>query len=264
MAEFIDFEVVASGDDLDDAEDFEMEVDNPTFIDDAEQENDDHSFYRFHDQTRDPEQVLAERAWESAILAQNWEACNYIEHEDHEGDIDEFKNAKKSRQIFLDTLVSPLSQQTKENSFFLNLIYAINYFKNKEAEEIEEEELKNKVGEQFYNDLKAKESMCVLNLIRRDFDKMCYDINEILIKNNLFWRVYELKDKFRYLFHQNEEGTEVKKSVSACIKEKFNGFNIAAPTLSKKRKERFISHRHNLQTSQIKRGDCCMLFFYRH
>ena len=50
-------------------------------------------------------------------------------------------------------------------------------------------------------------------------------------------RVYELKDKFRYLFHQNEEGTKVKKSVSACIKEKFNGFNIAGPTLSKKEKK---------------------------
>ena len=50
-------------------------------------------------------------------------------------------------------------------------------------------------------------------------------------------RVYELKDKFRYLFHQNQEGRKVKKSVSACIKEKFNGFNIAAPTLSKKEKK---------------------------
>ena len=97
--------------------------------------------------------------------------------------------------------------------------------------------MKNKVGEQLYNDLKVKENMCVLNLIRRNFDKMCYDINEILIKNNLFLRVYELKDKFRYLFHQNEEGTKVQKSVSDCIKEKFNGFNIAAPTFSKKEKK---------------------------
>ena len=40
MAEFIDFEADASEDDLDDAEGFEMEVDNPTFIDDSEQEND--------------------------------------------------------------------------------------------------------------------------------------------------------------------------------------------------------------------------------
>ena len=98
----------------------------------------------------------------------------------------------------------------------------------------EEEELKNKIGEEFYNDLKSKENLCVLNLSRKDFDEMCYDINEILIKNDLFLRVYELKDKFRYLFHQNEEGKKIIKSVSACIKEKFNGFNIVAPSLSKK------------------------------
>ena len=66
---------------------------------------------------------------------------------------------------------------------------------------------------------------------------MYYDINDILIKNNLFLRFYELKDKFRYLFHQNKEGRKVKKSVSACIKERFNGFNIVAPTLSKKEKK---------------------------
>ena len=46
MAEFIDFQADAS-DDLDDAEDFEMEVDDPTFIDNSEQENDDHFFIDF-------------------------------------------------------------------------------------------------------------------------------------------------------------------------------------------------------------------------
>ena len=148
MAEFIDFEADAS-DDLDDAEDFEMEVDDPTFIDNSEQENDDHSFYRFHNQTRNPEEVLAERARESSLRAQNWEACNYNEHDDHQGEIDDFKLDKVYREKFLKTLISPISEQTKENSFFLNLLYVINYFKNEEVEEIEEEELQNKIGAEF-------------------------------------------------------------------------------------------------------------------
>ena len=57
MAEFINFETDAS-DDLDDAEDFEMEIDDPTSVDNSEQENDDHSFYRFHNQTKNPEKYL--------------------------------------------------------------------------------------------------------------------------------------------------------------------------------------------------------------
>ena len=119
-----------------------------------------------------------------------------------------------------------------------NLLYAINYFKNKEVEEFDESEIKNKIGEKLYEDLKSKEHLGVLNLSRRDFDEMCFDINQILIKNSLFLRVFELKDKFRCLFHQNDQGKKIIKSVSSCIKEKFNGFNIAAPSLAKKKKKK--------------------------
>ena len=54
MAEFIDFEAEASDDTLSDEID-EIEVDNPTLIDDSdEQLNNDATFYRFFNQTRDP------------------------------------------------------------------------------------------------------------------------------------------------------------------------------------------------------------------
>ena len=65
----------------------------------------------------------------------------------------------------------------------------------------------------------------MLNLNKKDFDSMCFDLNEILSKEKLFLRVYELKDKFRFLFHDNNQKEEVIKKVSACIKIKFNGFN---------------------------------------
>ena len=32
---------------------------------------------------------------------------------------------------------------------------------------------------------------------------MCYAVNEILIKHNYFFRIFELKDKFRYLTNEN-------------------------------------------------------------
>ena len=131
MAEFIDFEAETS--DVSDAEDFEMEVDNPTLIDDAEeQENNDPSFFRFHNQTRDIDEVLAEVASEEAIRAQSMEASNYNEHEDHEREIDNFKLDEKNREDFLKTLTNPISEQTKENSFYLTLLFAINCFKNEE------------------------------------------------------------------------------------------------------------------------------------
>ena len=41
------------------------------------------------------------------------------------------------------------------------------------------------------------------------------------MEEKMFLRVYELKDKFRYLFHENKENKNVIRKVSSCIKEKF-------------------------------------------
>ena len=54
-------------------------------------------------------------------------------------------------------------------------------------------------------------------------------------------RVYELKDKFRYLFHESyEKKKEVIRRVSSCIKEKFNGFTFAQINLAKNQKQDLI------------------------
>ena len=43
----------------------------------------------------------------------------------------------------------------------------------------------------------------------------------------MFLRIYELKDKFRYLFHEQKQKKEVIRKISTCIKNKFNGFTMA-------------------------------------
>ena len=192
MAEFIDFEA-----DLSDGENFEMEVDNPTLIDDAdEQENNDPSFFRFFNQTRDIDEVLAQVSREEAEAAQHMEASNYNEHEHEEAEVDDFNLSERNRNKFLETLTNPVEEQTRENSFYSALTFAISYFKNKETEAFDEEIIKTKIGEELYLKLQSKKDQCILNLNRKDFDEMCFDINEILIKHKLFLRVYECKDKF--------------------------------------------------------------------
>ena len=54
----------------------------------------------------------------------------------------------------------------------------------------------------------------------------------------MFLRVYELKHKFRYLFHENTQNKSVIRKVFSCIKEKFNGFHVGLPSLSKSQKKR--------------------------
>ena len=89
---------------------------------------------------------------------------------------------------------------------------------------------------------------------------MCFDLNEILIEEKMFLMVYELKDKFRYLFHEDKEKKEVIRRISSCIKEKFNGFHVAVPSLSKGQKKRFKSHKYYLYSCKIT-GRCNPLFF---
>ena len=60
----------------------------------------------------------------------------------------------------------------------------------------------------------------------RDFDQMCFELNEVLNESSMFLRIYELKDKFRYLFHEQKQKKKVIRKNSACIKNKFNGFTM--------------------------------------
>ena len=83
------------------------------------------------------------------------------------------------------------------------LLYAIRFRKTKKSDLCEEGELKNQIGADLYTKIKEKKASCVLDLIKRNFDTMCFDLNEILVGHKFFLRVYELKAKFRYLFHEN-------------------------------------------------------------
>ena len=104
MAEFIDFEAEASDDTLSDEID-EMEVDNPTLIDDSnEQLNNDATFYRFFNKTRDPAQVMREISDEEQSLAERMTPSNYNEYNKEEYEVDEFENSENFKQVFIQTL----------------------------------------------------------------------------------------------------------------------------------------------------------------
>ena len=149
MAEFIDFETDAS--DVSSDENDEMEVLSSTLIDDADdQQNNNPSFFRFLNQTRDPEQVLREAATEESFLAQNIEANNYVEYEDEESETDDFKNLQERRKNFLERLENPILEQTRENKFYSALLFAIKFSKTQNKHFCEEEQLKYLIGEELF------------------------------------------------------------------------------------------------------------------
>ena len=66
------------------------------------------------------------------------------------------------------------------------------------------------------------------------FENLCRQINHILNKNNLFLRVFELKDKFCSLIKQDLDKKNVIRDLSSCITKKYNGFHIVRMEYAKK------------------------------
>ena len=133
MADFIYFEADASDESSDEGE--QMEVDNALIDNSQDQENNDPTFFRFHNQTRDRDEVLREVAEAEEIAAEHFEVNNYNDDEYLESigneSIDNFENFEEKRDLFLRSLKNPIENQTRENSFYLTLFYAIRFLKNK-------------------------------------------------------------------------------------------------------------------------------------
>ena len=66
----------------------------------------------------------------------------------------------------------------------------------------------------------------VLDFDYSNFERTCHLANEILTKHNYFLQIFELRDKFRYLTHDTFVQKSIKRKVSSCILEKFNGFDV--------------------------------------
>ena len=90
---------------------------------------------------------------------------------------------------------------------------------------------------------------------------MCFDLNEILVGQKLFLRVYELKDKFRYLFHEDYKKKRVFRSLSSCINEKFNGFTFAHINLAKKEKDDLVPI--NIIYEHVKKQDQVIKCYFK-
>ena len=103
MADFIYFEVDASDESNDEGE--RMTVDNSLIYDSEDYENNDPTFFRFHNQTIDRQEVMSEIAQEEEIAAEYMEANNYLEdcEIDDTGNkpFDEFEKFEEKRDLFL-------------------------------------------------------------------------------------------------------------------------------------------------------------------
>ena len=69
----------------------------------------------------------------------------------------------------------------------------------------------------------------------------------------MFLRVYELKEKFRYVIKQAPEKNKVLRELSSCVIEKFNGFSVVRVEFGKKLRQSF--HPIDIIYKPVKRCD---------
>ena len=161
MAEFIDFEAEAS--DGSEDEEAAAESDEPMIDDSDDLPNNDVSFFRFFNQANNSADVLARINEKEREAALNFEPNNYSVgwEEEEDLEIDEEASSEINQAKFEETLINPVVQQTKENSFISALIYAINYHKNKEILPYSNEELETKISPALSNSIKSQAGNCI-------------------------------------------------------------------------------------------------------
>ena len=73
----------------------------------------------------------------------------------------------------------------------------------------------------------------------QEFNRIAYQINNILVDYNYFLRVFEQKNKYRQFFVKKLEKQNQIKQLLSCLIEKYNGFQVVKIDFSKKERQKF-------------------------
>ena len=226
MAEFLSVEAIDVDNTNDDDEDNDNSVDVATvsddeFIDDTEQPES--GYHYFTNVTKSYDDAMRENV---ENIDDNLEARHYFDS-DEEEELNEFDNFEVKVKLFKESLIIPHGLENPD-SFFYSILYAIRHKSTQKVDLVkQEDDLKQDVGLALSHDLFEIKSL--LRLDGEDvlnFENQCFKINRILSRYEMFLRVFELKDKFRYIIKQNSEQKKFFSEVSACVVKRFNGFTI--------------------------------------
>ena len=109
------------------------------------------------------------------------------------------------------------------------------------------EDAQNVLGKDFFIKLKEIESNVMLDHTIFGYFDRCHLINSVLSEHGFFLRFYERRNKFRYQLRQKlKSKNEMKRELSACIIQKFNGYDLLRNHLQYSEKKRPCSYRYCL------------------
>ena len=234
MAEFFNFE--ADDEDLyNECERYEKESEyddehDREFIDDRQYDESVSDYYTLENVSRPYEEGM-EDALENFDYSQEPE--NYCE----EPICAAFNNFDNFQSRIVKFKLSLHNPQELENpdSVFYSILYALRHrLTDKTDTCINDDMLSSDVKPEIFDAFNQIKDNLRLDLDLVNFENQCFQVNTILMKNNLCLRVYKLKDKFRFLIKQDSNKKGAFRELSSCIIEKFNSFNIVQLEFYKK------------------------------
>ena len=86
-----------------------------------------------------------------------------------------------------------LNRVVSDDSVFYYICSALRYLKLEKTDKCSDDELKKDIGEELYFQLNEDKDQLKLDLEYLNFEKKCFLINNILIKQNYFFWIFELK-----------------------------------------------------------------------
>ena len=98
-------------------------------------------------------------------------------------------------------------QKVGKHSFFNAICYAVRYFLARKKTPCDEVEVENDLPDHFYKKMLDLKESLMFDLRINSFERQCLEVNELLISEKLFLRVYMLKNKFRHLIHSDPKKT---------------------------------------------------------
>ena len=238
MAEFINFEAEHSDDSESEMSESNMSEMN-SFINDESDESDNENlgFANMEFSLEEANRRIHDEAFERIQDCDDYSNLCAESNED-ESSIFEFDRSETYIEKFKNDLLPKTDQKNEHNNFTRVILYKTrNLLENKtdvcDTITLKQNPTLNQILEQFSSqDLK-------FSLDLQEYNRICYQINEILVEYSYFLRVFEQKNKYRQFYIKSQDKQKQMKQLASCLIEKYNGFQVIKVDFNKKQRRNF-------------------------
>ena len=240
MADFIHFEAEVSGNDSSENENENDLEEMKSFInDDSESDNESIEKFEFVNSEiniDEANQRIEQEALARIANCDDYSNLSYASEED-ELSVFEFADSQTHIDNFKSNLL-PKNATDIHHNFIRIILYKIRQITENKTDICDDEALKeNETVKQLMEKISNEKFKFSLDL--QEFNHICYEINEILIKYNFFLRVFEQKNKYRNLLIKQPEKQNQIKQLASCLNQKYNGYQVIKNSFSKRERQEF-------------------------